>query len=136
MSVDRENPMQLEAIKAEKEPMSKFKMYVGYLKEKGKDADGDLIQVDIDNLDEIDLEVYEETLTFLRSISEQNCSAEFISAGYKKISINSRDCSSIYVGAFITNKIVPLFFIAKADWDQKQECVSDALERLDPENLF
>lgn len=145
MSLDRENPMQLEAVKTEQDQLKKFKMYLEYLRGKFSANAADLLEIKIENLGQVDLDVYKKTVSYFKSLNADNCNTAEISTKCKELNQETRPCSDLHFGSWIRNEI-SAFSMAKflsSSWQGDGEedkgikfLVEYAISHTDPENLF
>ena len=146
MSIDQESVIRVEAIKAEQDGLKKFKMYMEYLKDKiGRSGAADLLHVDFQSLNLEDLEFYKKTVSFLKSLNEQNCDFEMIKKECGQISRDSRGLSQKHVSGWLINAMTSLTYVdmLSDSWDgngdpdrSTKKLVQTCLNYTDSENLF
>lgn len=129
-------------IKKNDQNLGDFKNYISQLKERFSSVNGDIINVNIENLGDYELNFYKKVITFLKSLSVDNCSWEYITSGCKELFKFSKGCSDKQFGPWLNNEITPLFYLDKSDtWAGEGEfniksLVESALADIDPENKF
>ncbi|MFA6424291.1 MAG: hypothetical protein WCV83_03200 [Candidatus Magasanikbacteria bacterium] len=140
MTGERESQIQIEVIRAEQEPLKKFKMYFGYLKDKFRE-NGDLKNLHNKILTFPDLTVYQKYLSFVRSLSADNCNMDYIIEELSKLHAEAKNCNEMSFKAWIRNEMGS-FLLLKGEtmvWEGEdgiKQLVDSTLYHVDPENLF
>ncbi|GEM_PF-6158311 len=145
MAIDSEGVLQLEAIKTEKDSLKKFKMYFDYLKDAYKNTDGTITTIETENLTNEELEVYDFSISFFRSLNADNCDLKFIDEGLKEILKKLETSKEKNFIAWIRNKISPLSVLKymPLTWGGEdgpesgiEFLVNETLKDMDPARIF
>lgn len=138
---------QIAATEMGKQDINKFRAYFDRLKEKLGSGNGTIILVNSENIGQPELDVYKKFVTFVKSLSADNCDFNQIAATSKELVEEAKKCSEKNFSAWIKNEVGPfsmLKFLATSwegsvddEGDKGLKFVVDyALANTDPENLY
>lgn len=144
MTIDFEGSIQVEAIRAEQNPLKKFREYFKYLKEKFRSVNGTIIGIECDNLGDKELNLYKNFISFLRSVDSSNCDADDILNKCNNFFEETRNCTEPMFVDWMKNEISAIHFNLKnATWEPNsknklglKEVFNYVLENSDPEKMF
>lgn len=149
MSDERGNSMQLEAVKTEQDPLKKFIMYISYLKDLPQ-ADPTIKDVKIDQLKSKDATAFFDFIKFLKTLTPDNCSNEYIKKQIDDIMSSYGMDGSLsnkenLFKSWMSNKISPFFGLRfrELQWEAESEQdygIKDFLEitlqSVNPDQIF
>ena len=144
MAIDFEGSLQVEVIRAEQDPLKKFKEYFKYLKEKFRNVNGTIISIECDNLGYEELGLYKKFVSFLRSVNSENCNTDYILSKCNEFFVETKQCTEPLFVEWIKNEISSIHFNLKdATWEANdknrlglKEIFDYVLENSDPEKMF
>ncbi len=138
---------QIAAAEMGKQDLNKFRAYFDRLKEKFASSNGTIVLVNSENIGQPELDVYKKFVTFVKSLSADNCDFNQVVATSKELIEEAKNCPEKNFSAWIKNEIGPflmLKFLATS-WEGSVDDEDDrgvkfvvdyAIFNTDPENLY
>lgn len=137
---------QIAATEMAKQDLNKFRLYFARLKEKLGNVNGTIVLVDTENLGQAELDVYKKFVTFVKSLSAENCDMDDITNKSKELTDEAKACPNKNFSAWIKNEIGPysmVKFLAtswEGDGSEEDKGIKFVAEysvaNSDPENLY